>query len=44
MLMDTKPNTELYTAPETKVLELSYEGIVCISDTLPNPDVDNTDI
>lgn len=29
--METKPNKDLYEAPETRLLELNIEGIVCMS-------------
>ena len=41
MLMETK-RKELDEAPETRVLELCYEGVVCMSGDFGNPDVGNT--
>lgn len=29
--MEDNPNKELYETPETSVLELSLEGVVCLS-------------
>ena len=35
---------QLYEAPESNVLELDIEGVVCMSGDSTNPDVVNTDV
>ena len=44
MLMESKPNKDLYVTPELDVLELSIEGVVCMSGDFGNPDVGNTNV